>query len=195
MRTINRSKWAFIVITILAFFSQKVLSQDFKLDNNQSTITIYGTSSLHDWDEAVREQSGTISISNEGNFQINSLVISVVSESLKSYKSGMDKNTYKALKTDVYKTIDFKMVKMKDVKQISETEYKVNITGKLTITSTTNSIDLPFKLYIKTDQILLEGEKNLKMTDYGIEPPKALLGTIKTGDDITVKFKSIFKSL
>ena len=120
MRTINIKQTALIAFTFLAFFSQKVISQNFKLDNNQSTITIYGTSSLHDWDETVREQSGAISISNQENFQINSLVISVVSESLKSYKSGMDKNTYKALKTDVYKTIDFKMVKMKDVKQISD---------------------------------------------------------------------------
>jgi hypothetical protein len=30
------------------------------------------------------------------------------------------------------------------------------------------------------------------MTDFGIDPPKALLGTIKTGDEIEVKFKSIF---
>ena len=33
----------------------------------------------------------------------------------------------------------------------------------------------------------------MKMTDYGIEPPKALLGTIKTGDDIKIIFKTVFQ--
>ena len=32
------------------------------------------------------------------------------------------------------------------------------------------------------------GEKSIKMTSYGVEPPTALLGTIKTGDDLTIKF-------
>ena len=40
---------------------------------------------------------------------------------------------------------------------------------------------------------LLEGKKALKMTDYNIEPPKALLGTITTGDDIEVHFNTVWK--
>jgi hypothetical protein len=28
------------------------------------------------------------------------------------------------------------------------------------------------------------------MTDYGVSPPTAMLGTIKTGNDITVSFSS-----
>jgi hypothetical protein len=31
------------------------------------------------------------------------------------------------------------------------------------------------------------------MTDYGIEPPKALMGTIKTGDDIVVHLDTVWK--
>ena len=31
------------------------------------------------------------------------------------------------------------------------------------------------------------------MTDYKIDPPKALLGTIKTGDDVLIKFNTILK--
>jgi hypothetical protein len=45
---------------------------------------------------------------------------------------------------------------------------------------------------IASNMVALEGEKTFNMTDYAIEPPKALFGTITTGDEITIKFKSIF---
>jgi len=31
------------------------------------------------------------------------------------------------------------------------------------------------------------------MTEFGIEPPKAMMGTIKSGDDIVVKFNTYLK--
>lgn len=30
------------------------------------------------------------------------------------------------------------------------------------------------------------------MTDFNVTPPKALMGTITTGNDITVKFNTVF---
>lgn len=195
MRAIkNVRTMAVLVISTLIFLSQGIQAQNFKLDNNQSNITIYGTSTLHDWDETVREQTGSISIKDTEQLIITSLNISVISESLKSYKTAMDKNTYKALRTDEYKTIDFKMLELIKVNELSAGTYQVDVKGELTITGTTNIIELPFKLMVSPNKITIEGQNKLKMTDYGIEPPKALLGTIKTGNEITVKFKSIFKS-
>ena len=185
---------AFLAILILIISGQNILAQNFKLDNERSNTTIYGTSSLHDWEESVGEQYGNITFKDFEHAGISSLNFSVVSESLKSYKSGMDKNTYKALRTDKYKTIDFKMLELIKVKELSAGTYQVDVKGELTITGTTQIIDLPFKLWLSPNKITIEGQKKLKMTDYGIEPPKALLGTIKTGNEITVKFKSIFKS-
>lgn len=195
MRTHKKQKTiAFLAILILIISGQNILAQHFKLDNERSNTTIYGTSSLHDWEESVGEQYGNITLKDFEQAGISSLNFSVVSESLKSYKSGMDKNTYKALRTDKYKTIDFRMLELIKVKELSAGTYQVDVKGELTITGTTQIIDLPFKLWLSPNKITIEGQKKLKMTDYGIEPPKALLGTIKTGNEITVKFKSIFKS-
>ena len=195
MRTTKKQTvMAFLAILMLITTGQKLLAQHFKLDNETSNITIYGTSSLHDWDETVREQSGNIAFKDFEQATISNLNISVVSESLKSYKSGMDKNTYKALRTDEYKTIDFRMLELIKIKELSAGTYQVDVKGELTITGSTKIIELPFKLWLSSNKITIEGQKKLKMTDYGIEPPKALLGTIKTGNEITVKFKSIFKS-
>ena len=43
------------------------------------------------------------------------------------------------------------------------------------------------------NKVVLKGEKTFKMTEFKIDPPKALLGTITTGDEITIKFNTIFK--
>lgn len=195
MRTIKTKIMMVLFLTI--FFSilssGNLLAQQFKLDNSKSALTVHGTSSLHDWEEKAEKQSGSMSIllSEEGNLTISSLAVSVEAESLKSHKSGMDKNTYKALKTDKYKSIDFKMVSVKQIKDLGNSSFQVTVSGKLTITGTTKTIDLPLKMNVSTNMVTLEGETTFNMSEYGIEPPTALFGTITTGDQIKIKFKSI----
>ena len=36
------------------------------------------------------------------------------------------------------------------------------------------------------------GSQKIKMTDYGVTPPKALFGALVTGDDITISFSTTF---
>src|SRR6056300_1104249 len=77
-------------------------AQEFKLSNHESELTVFGTSSLHDWHITTEQQSGNIKFVDVESGKIESLSLSVVAESLKSGKSSMDKNTYKALETDDY---------------------------------------------------------------------------------------------
>jgi len=157
-------------------------------------MKIEGTSSLHDWHINVEEQSGDLSLEQAEDFMINYLKLTVMSESLKSGKSRMDKNTYKALNSDDYNKITFKYLKTSEVKKLSENIYEVNGLGELTISGTTREVLMSLKIELKDNMVILTGKNDLKMTDFGIEPPRALLGTIKTGDEITISYKSIFKT-
>ena len=38
------------------------------------------------------------------------------------------------------------------------------------------------------------GVQTIKMTDYGVTPPVALFGTLTTGDEITINFKTNFST-
>jgi polyisoprenoid-binding protein YceI len=183
-----------IIISIVFLLSipLKSFSQQFQLNNPSSDLKIYGTSSLHDWHEEVEEQKGSISIDNSDNLTISALKLEIMSESLKSGKRGMDKNTYKALKTDTYKTITFQLNEVKSITKISDQNYKVEVYGNLTITGVTKKIQLNFELSLSDKSIKLKGEKSFKMTDYNIDPPTALLGTITTGDEVTIKFNTVF---
>jgi hypothetical protein len=42
--------------------------------------------------------------------------------------------------------------------------------------------------YTQNDSVQLEGFLSLDMTDYGVDPPTAILGTLHTGDKVTVRF-------
>jgi len=164
-------------------------SQEYKLINTASELSILGTSSLHDWEIKAENMKGSISIDS---LNVKSLKIEIEAEGLKSGHKGMDKNTYKALNTDQYKTIVFQMSNSSKLSKQSDGKYLIEAKGSLTISGTTKNIDL--KLYLETNnyQIKLKGEKTFNMTDFNVDPPKALMGTIKTGNEITVKYHVTF---
>ena len=171
-------------------------AQNFKLNNGEGEVKVTGTSTLHDWEEIAEQKSGLIALDNTAELpKITSLKFTVESESLKSGKSAMDKNTYKALETKDHKQIVFELKSVKSISPVTSAsnKYKVVATGNLTIAGSTNTIDLPFNLTINEGKVLLEGKKGLKMTDYKIDPPKALLGTITTGDEIEVHYNTVWK--
>ncbi|GGK18496.1 hypothetical protein GCM10007962_10840 [Yeosuana aromativorans] len=180
-----------IILLIVTF--NLTQAQEFKLLKEESSLKIMGTSSIHDWHEVAEDQSGKINFNNLETGQIEKININIVAESLKSGKRGMDKNTYKALKTDKYKTISFQLTEVKKTISKDNGVFDVNAIGDLTIAGVKKTISLDFTLSVTDSKIKLTGEKKIKMTEFNIEPPTALFGTITTGDEITVEFSTIFK--
>lgn len=170
-------------------------AQTYHLSSNDSCLQILGTSNIHDWIIEVKETEGILNVLFDDDIltQIENMEISVVSESLKSGKKDMDKNTYKALQTNAYKYISFHQTKMNSVERMSTNNYKVNTTGSLIVAGIKNEINLIFNLKVESDKLILDGEHKLNMTDYKINPPTALFGTIKTRKNVVVKFESHFR--
>lgn len=192
---INTKKPNQVVSFIILFFltSNLISAQQFNLINGESKLTVLGTSSLHDWHVTAENQSGKIVFKNLETGEIEKCNVEIVAESLKSGKSSMDKNTYKALKTDSYKTISFQLVEVKETTNKGNGKFTVHTQGDLTIAGVKKRVSLDFTTTISDNKITLVGEKKFKMTDFKIDPPKAMFGTITTGDEVTIKFSTIFK--
>lgn len=173
---------------------QTASAQTYTLNNDTSFLEVHGTSSLHDWHVDAEKQMGKLEVSKADGFTISSLNFSVESESLKSGKSGMDKNAYKALKSDDYKTIDFKLSSIETMNKITDNSYKVSALGNMTIAGATKLVPIELNIKLDGNNVLIDGEKTMLMTDFGIDPPRALLGTIKTGDEIKIIFKTAFNT-
>lgn len=193
MKTIKQSTF---LCCLLFLFSVMTVStaQSFRLDSSNSTLQVDGTSNLHDWDVKATNQNGklVVEMDNQTITAINDLEFTVNAESLKSGKSGMDKNMYKALNTDRHKQIRFKQNRVKTLDCSTSGDCKVVVSGSLTISGTTKPMDVSFTLKNSGSKITVNGTKKIKMTDFGIDPPKAVFGTITTGNEVEVKFNSSF---
>ena len=103
----------------------------------------------------------------------------------------MDNNAYKALKTTSSKHISF-LLTAATITQINENSYEVKAFGKLTVAGTTRDTDVTAEIkYSGADKsFIVTGTKKLKMTDYNVKPPSFMFGTVKTGDEISISFKT-----
>lgn len=181
---------------LLLFGTSSIFTQSkkFYLDNNASSIEVLGTSSLHDWSVQSATQNGSIVFSNLEKMEITFLTFSLESESLKSGKSGMDKKMYSTLNTDKHKTISFVLNKTLSSKQKTETSFEITVTGNLLINGVEKAITLQFSIEKDENISIIEGTHKILLTDFDMKPPKAMLGIIKVGNEIEIKFKSVFKS-
>ena len=58
--------------------------------------------------------------------------------------------------------------------------------------SGTNIVHIPYKGNAPAITALVSGEVQLLMTDFGITPPKAMLGMLKTDPKVTITVENIF---
>lgn len=154
-------------------------------------MSIAGTSSLHKWESSVgiATVKSDIVINEAGLEAINNLYLEVDGKSIKSTKgSVMDKKTWEALKTDQHPKITYQLSKIESITPAGG-DYDIKALGNLTIAGVKQAISMTVKGKILSNGSLsIKGSKALKMTDFKIDPPTALMGTLKTGNDITISF-------
>lgn len=114
------------------------------------------------------------------------LVFTLPVTSLKSEHKTMDNNTYKALKADKHPEIAYTLSSA-TVTPVNATTFTIKTRGKLTIAGTTRETEVDATARVNADNsITVSGSKKLKMTDYGVTPPKVMM--IKTGNDLTISY-------
>lgn len=161
-------------------------------------ISVTGTSTLHDWDmKSTKGQCDAVITVTNNRVTFSGLTFTMPAESLKSGNGAMDKNTYKALKTDKNPNIIFVLSSVNSITTSGQNSYVFKGAGKLTIAGTTKVTDITATLkYNPADKsFTCVGSKKFKMSEYGVKPPTVMLGTLKTGDDITINYNINLKSL
>jgi len=190
-------------IQLIALFifglGMNIFAQDtYRLVEAKSKNLVTGTSTLHDWRCKAEKQSGTAVIKTGESFEIKSLDAKIAAKSLRSikengnyYDDSMDKNVYKALNADKYPEIVYTLTGISNVKTAGSTS-TFTATGTLTIAGKTNKVTFPVKAVVAGDAVVFTASVKFKLTAFGITPPKALMGTIKTGDDVIVVLNSTY---
>lgn len=152
-------------------------------------LKLSGTSSLHDWDMVSSTATGKAEFVLESGklTDVKSATIEMPAESIKSGKSAMDKNAYTAMKTKDHKQVKFAL------KNFTQKGNGYDAVGDLTIAGVTKTVSLPVTFSKTGDKINFKGSHPFKLTDFNIDPPTALFGTVKTGNEVSIHFNVTFQ--
>ncbi|MBW6481073.1 MAG: YceI family protein [Bacteroidales bacterium] len=179
-----------VLMLIIAVTALTSYGKYYELSKEGNEILINGTSNLHDWTMNVVESSCEAEFDTQGLrlISINKVIFSCKPTDIKSNSNLMDRKTYEALKAENFPVIKFSLSSGTEIKSDNR-RFSGNLKGTLLVAGVTRVVEIPFTGLVNDDNSLrVEGAVDLKMSDFKISPPTALLGTLKTGDNISVSF-------
>ncbi len=188
MKTTTKIRFTIAMMLLFSAFLTQAQSK-LNLQKEGLELKIEGTSTLHDWHMTSTEATGFVMFKSDEQIPgFSSGEVTFEAETLKSGKRGMDKNAYKALNTSDFPKVRFVLKNCN-----MESAKKGTAEGQLTIAGTTRDVTFEITLNQNGQQISVHGATAFKLTNFNVEPPTAMLGAIKTGNDVTIEFKSTFQ--
>ena len=187
MKTILKKFSATFVLFAIVWTANA--QKNYTLDAKTS-FSVSGTSTMHDWTMKSESKTGTanLTVADSKLTAISSIDITLPSETIKSEKKSMDKVAYETLKTDKHKNIKYVL---KSAEKVNETTW--NLTGTYTIAGVAKVLKTQVKTSVVNGIVNIQGSNKITFTEFGMKSPTAMFGTIKTGEDLTVKFNLNFK--
>jgi hypothetical protein len=118
---------------------------------------------------------------------IEAFDISIPAATLSSPKDGIDKTMHKALKVEQYPEITFRLSRVEGMPSPGT----FRAIGVLRIAGVDRDVTLKLKTQESGSTLTVNGDVQLLMTDFGVTPPKAMLGMLKTDPKVTVTFETV----
>ncbi|MDR8391445.1 YceI family protein [Aliifodinibius sp. S!AR15-10] len=194
MNILKNMIWIASILLLVPFIGS-AQSAEYTLNKN-STMVITGTSTIHDWEADVEEMDLSVSLDpalldqKNPEAPVTSLSLNIPVKSIESGKGGMNRKIYGALKEKDHPQIMFNLTssELADTVQSAES-FTLKVKGNLNVAGTVNEVSFPVKgTKVGEDNYRFEGTYGINMKDYGVDPPSAVFGTIKSGEEVTIKF-------
>jgi polyisoprenoid-binding protein YceI len=112
--------------------------------------------------------------------------VAIPAATLTSRDAGLDKNMFRALKVDAHRDITFALTRL----ERGPTGALMAV-GILRIAGVERDVVLSLTTERRDSGLAVQGRLTLLMTDYGIQPPTAMLGMLKTDPKVTVTFEAV----
>ena len=163
-----------------------------------SKLWIDGTSNLHGWSCKAEKLEANIDfdaavaaeVSVAPPKALKKVEVKVPVKSLKCGHGAMDDNLYKALNADATPDVSYIMATFEAVAGDTKDTFTLKTVGTLSIAGKENKLAMDVTATRMPDGTLKAvGMVPIKMTDYGIKPPTAIFGRLKTGDEVKVNFE------
>ena len=159
-----------------------------------SKIWIEGTSNVHDWKAEATAIDAQIELDALGLSApaaklVKKVTLTIPVKGLKSGHGKMDENIQKALKADKNPEIVYTLTSIEALAGETKDAFTLRAAGTLSLAGAENSVSVDIAATRQADgTIKATGTLPVKMTAFAVKPPTAMLGAIKCGDEVKIKF-------
>jgi polyisoprenoid-binding protein YceI len=189
---------AIFLAAAAATLSVGLTAQTAPLAMDTARVTLAGTSNVHNysaWTDTVRVTGVKLAATVTADTfwedvvkpgALESFEVVIPAATLTSRDDGLNKNMWKALKVEAYRDITFRL---RGVERGAAGALMV--VGTLRIAGVEREVVLALKTERRDATLVVTGQVVLLMTDYGIKPPTAMLGMLKTDPKVTITFETV----
>ncbi len=167
---------------------------------NGVEVYVTGGSTLHDWTARISDVAGyplSMGWTSQSQSKVDVFEFSVGVESMTGGRGPtMDKKIREALKFESHPRITYVQNEPAPITwSPNGSDFSLVSKGLLNIAGVEKAVEVTVSGRRAEGMLIFEGAKSLLMSDYGIEPPTAMFGQIKTKDDITFHFRFAYHTV
>jgi hypothetical protein len=189
-------------ITLLLFFLfSSATAQDITLNLTEiQQFKIDGDSNVRTWDADITEAEGTIIFSVMEDFAITSLNtdlfksmnITIPVSGIESDSGRLTSNMHGYLKRDEHPSITFDLTEITAV-ELNGNKAKITAKGVVNAAGVDQNVTMNVDAEVNENgSITFSGSQELLMTSFNIDPPTAVMGTIRSRDEVTILYSVTF---
>lgn len=189
------------LLAVLFLTAGATIGQDMQLNIQDSpSMHLYGEANIKSWDAAITEVNGSLTLQNIENITaetlspeaFQNLTLTIPVEEIEAESGGLTSNIHKYLKGDDYPNITFDLNNVTDITEQEDGSFLISGSGVISAAGAENTVEMQVTASLVNDGIQFAGEQELLMTDFGIDPPTAVFGTIRSRDEIRIEFDVSF---
>lgn len=159
-----------------------------------SRVWVSGTSTVRSWRCESAQVAGTAEASSTELAQLGQTrgEITIPVSTLDCRNGTMNGHMRTALKAAQNPSIRFRATSVR-VTPSSATEGAVAMTGQLTLAGQTREVTVNGTAVREGGNLRVRGTEALTMTDYGIQPPRLMAGTMRVNAPVTIGFDVVLR--
>lgn len=180
---------------LVAWSAQPPVS--YTIASTPNEMSVEGGSTVHDWSCPIESLGGSVKIdtaATEDGAPISGVTgtqVQVPVDAIQCDKDTMNEKLREALQMNSYPEVYFSLkdAQVSPLPDSGDAWFEVDATGELILAGERRQIDLPVQGRRLDDGALrLTGSHTIRLSDYDVDRPSAMLGTITVSEEVTVHF-------
>lgn len=176
---------AVFVAAVLAFAPACVGAQAVRIDLLPgSTVALRGRTTVGSWSCTVDDAFALVSAS--AGDVLRDALVRLPASGIRCGSDGMERDLRRALRADRHPWIE-----MRSLRASLTGDAIASIDAVLEVGGAARPVSAAVHYTVTAERIRLRGALPMRMSDFGIEPPRALLGLVRAHDEVTVEYDVI----